>query len=101
LISSFDSLLLGHVENLLHEAGIQVDHRNIFTAGAAGGLPVIDVMPELWVEPAAYPRAEDILQKVMDDRQRSDRPDWVCPDCGESIEGQFAQCWHCGCWKPE
>ena len=25
---------------------------------------------------------------------------WVCPACGEAIEGQFDQCWHCGEDRP-
>jgi hypothetical protein len=25
---------------------------------------------------------------------------WVCPSCGETIEGQFDQCWHCGAERP-
>lgn len=28
-------------------------------------------------------------------------PAWVCPQCGEECEGQFAQCWHCGTDRPE
>ena len=25
----------------------------------------------------------------------AESPPWVCPTCGESIEGQFTECWHC------
>ena len=49
LISSFDTVHLGHVENLLHEAGISVEKRNQYASGGAGELSAIDVMPELWV----------------------------------------------------
>lgn len=100
LISSFDTLHLGHVHNLLTDAGITVEYRNQFTAGAAGDLPVFDVMPELWVEAKAYARAEAILQQVNDERERAARlPAWTCPDCGETVEGQFEQCWQCGYWR--
>jgi hypothetical protein len=27
-------------------------------------------------------------------------PSWVCPQCGEECEGQFAQCWNCGQDRP-
>ena len=23
-------------------------------------------------------------------------PTWICPQCREEVEGQFAECWHCG-----
>lgn len=25
---------------------------------------------------------------------------WVCPSCGESVEGQFGACWKCGFARP-
>jgi len=27
--------------------------------------------------------------------------EWRCANCGESIEGQFTDCWHCGAGRPK
>lgn len=98
LVASLDTIYLGYIEALLNQAGIEVDKRNQFIAGGLGELPVMDAMPELWVESAAYSRAEAILQQVANDPQPQEKTAWVCPQCGESIEGQFSQCWQCGYW---
>jgi hypothetical protein len=26
---------------------------------------------------------------------------WSCPGCGETLEGQFTECWNCGAARPE
>lgn len=43
-------------------------------------------------------RAREIA--VAFDRGRPDTGpagiNWICPACGESVEGQFALCWNCG-----
>jgi len=101
LTASFDTIFLAHVENLLRQAGIPAEQRNQFSAGGLGELPAMDVMPELWVEATAYTKADDILSQVIRDRDINEKPVWICPQCGESIEGQFSQCWQCGHWLEE
>ena len=99
LISSFDTVHLGHVENLLHEAGISVEKRNQYASGGVGELSPIDVMPELWVARRAQAQAEAILLQLKKDQEKAATTTWVCPQCGESMGGQFAQCWQCGEWQ--
>lgn len=101
LTASFDTIFLAHVYNLLQQAGLSVEFRNQFSAGALGELPATEVIPELWVEEATYLRAEEILNRVIRDREDNQKPDWICAQCGETIEGQFSQCWQCGYWSEE
>jgi len=100
LIGSFDTIFLGHIEALLSQSGISVEYRNQYMSGGMGELPPMDVTPELWVEAAAYPRAEDIMQRATSDDAEASS-EWLCPKCGEDIEAQFAQCWQCGYWREE
>lgn len=68
--------------------------RNEFLGGAAGELPPHECWPELWViEAADWARARALVDAEL---APADATPWTCPGCGETIEGQFAQCWHCG-----
>lgn len=96
LISSFDLIHLAQIESLLKQAGIAVDKRNFMISGGAGELPFIDVMPELWVSPDDYKRAQKVIDELSAESEKSAADSWECPDCHEQIEGQFAQCWRCG-----
>jgi rubrerythrin len=40
----------------------------------------------------------DRQQRTGDDEEPLEP--WICPSCGETIEGQFDQCWHCGEERP-
>jgi hypothetical protein len=61
--------------------------------------------PTVWVvDDEAYEPARELALE-FDRRQREGGDQeplapWVCPDCGETIEGQFDQCWHCGADRP-
>ena len=100
LISSFDTIYLGHIENMLLQAGISVEKRNQFASGGVGELAPIDVMPELWIEAQSQVQAEAILQQLQKDQTDAAVSTWECPQCGESMGGQFVQCWRCGEWQP-
>jgi predicted RNA-binding Zn-ribbon protein involved in translation (DUF1610 family) len=36
-----------------------------------------------------------ILDEVPNEDSEPARPDWVCPDCGETVPGSFDVCWNC------
>jgi len=38
----------------------------------------------------------DRLKDAQAILERPRGPDWVCPDCGEKIDGVFDACWKCG-----
>ncbi|GED23453.1 putative signal transducing protein [Halomonas halmophila] len=86
-------LLVSHVANLLESAGIPVERRNMTLGGASGELPPMECEPEVWVAPHNQAGAESLIAEA---RQDAWRPDWVCPGCGEWLEGVFDRCWNCG-----
>ena len=81
---------------LLEKEGIACLLRNAQLASALGEIPFIECYPELWVlDDEVYPRARLLLDGWL----RTDAPTagpWVCPGCGEQLEGQFGSCWKCG-----
>jgi rubrerythrin len=63
---------------------------------ARGELPPADTWPEVWViDNAKAQEAMDILSQAKS-MQYTAADEWVCPGCGEKIEGQFTSCWNCG-----
>lgn len=99
-LASHESLAhIGHLKNLLEQAGISCLIKNDQLSGALGEIPFLDCLPELWVvRDQDVPRAEAILAAVH--APAADRGDWRCPRCGETVEGFFAVCWQCGTPDP-
>jgi hypothetical protein len=56
-----------------------------------------ETLPSVWVNDGDYDRA----LAVVDEYKRNGPPAahaaaaWICPRCGEKIEGQFSSCWKC------
>lgn len=86
---------IGHLRNVLEQAGIACVIRNEQLSGALGEIPFLDCLPELWV---LDERQIDAAQGIIDELRSTDSPAeaWRCAHCGEANEGQFAQCWQCG-----
>jgi hypothetical protein len=96
ILSSFDQIGVHHARNLLEAAGIAAVVRNEMLSSAMGELPPAECQAELWVlEDAEAERAEQILREGRLP-QASDAASWRCARCGETLEGQFTQCWRCG-----
>lgn len=99
--SSQDPALTQYLKQLLEAAGIDCVIRNTYLSGAAGELPVNETWPELWVlDDRAFARAEALITGAT----VQDGPPpaaWICPRCGERVEGQFGQCWNCGAEAPD
>ncbi|MGD8430515.1 MAG: DUF2007 domain-containing protein [Ectothiorhodospiraceae bacterium] len=94
--TSADPLIVGHLENVLKRQGIACFVRNRYLAGGVGELPPTEVWPQLWVEEDRdEAAARRLIGEVMGEVGEPGPP-WRCPRCGESIEGQFAECWNCG-----
>jgi hypothetical protein len=92
IYSAPNLLLVRHFKNLLESHGIDCIIKNENLSGAAGELPPTECWPELWLTDDQYYReARQLL-----DTDEKDQPLWTCPGCGESLEGQFDQCWNCG-----
>jgi hypothetical protein len=66
-----------------------------YLAGAAGELPV-NIFPTVWViQDEDLPRAQALLKQFLNNAPPCAGPDWVCPQCGERVEGDFELCWNC------
>ena len=95
-VYSADNLVMtGHMQALLQQAGIECEVRHQALSGALGELPPIECWPEVWIhDDRDYDRAMALVEREINRQQRHDDP-WQCV-CGETLEGQFSQCWRCG-----
>jgi len=94
VFSTHNLQLAHHKKNLLEAAGIRAVVRNEILSSAMGELPPAETQIEVWVlNEADYPRAQTVLLQPPAD------PDWKC-GCGETLGGQFTQCWKCGAYRP-
>lgn len=79
--------------DLLRQAGIEASVQRYFASSIAGDIPPDQALPEVWVlDDAQHDRAKALLA----DLQRPQWRHWLCPGCGERIDGPFEQCWNCG-----
>ncbi len=93
--SNPDRLLIGHLAQVLEQHGIECYVKNAFLAGGAGELPPLECWPELWGrDDEDNARATALIESVLQAPESGS--EWICPDCGEQVEGQFAACWRCG-----
>ena len=90
-----DPTQLAHCRSILEEAGIACFIRNEDTHDLIAGLPDPLRQPSLFVnEDADAERARELLRDVQGAETR-DTPDWKCPQCGETVPGNFGACWKC------
>lgn len=88
------------VKGMLEANGIVAEVRGESLFSARGETPATpDTLPTVWVpdgEDAA--RALVILAAYEPRTATAGNQDteWICPACGERIEFQFTECWHCG-----
>ena len=88
---------VGHLKNLLEQAGIVCWIKNEQLVGALGEIPFLECQPELWVvvdEQAADAKA--LIQDALTPTVSANAAPWRCRQCGASNEPQFAACWQCG-----
>jgi hypothetical protein len=101
VFSSHDSVLVGYLQGLLENEGIDTVIKNGPLAGAAGELPPTECWPELWVtDDPYYEQACRIVETALG-YECSNFQAWTCPKCGETSEGHFVKCWNCGESFPE
>jgi len=89
-------------KNKLEEANIPCFIKNEFSTSVAGEVPFFETWPELWIHrDADLKQALLLVQPLQESRKsKTENPaglaDWVCPQCGETNEYNFALCWSCG-----
>jgi hypothetical protein len=83
--------------DLLRQAGIEASVQRYYASSIAGDIPPDQALPEIWVfDDAQLERARALLAEM----QRPAWRHWLCPGCGERIDGPFEQCWNCGAAMP-
>jgi hypothetical protein len=92
------------VRSLLEQEGIDATVLGDQLALAIGGIPATrGTLPAVWVAEESADAARDVVARY--ERREPVRPTtatpWVCPQCGETIEPQFTDCWNCGTARPE
>jgi hypothetical protein len=85
---------VGAIRSLLEQARIPCVTRNEHLSSLAGGLPALDVWPQLWVADEDVLLARSVLSE-FDQAPEIQSEDWVCPRCGASNEGNMGACWNC------
>jgi len=95
--TSKDPLMISHLKNVLATFGIKCVMKKMDLISAAGQLPPTECWPELWVmDDDKAARARAVLKKILAPLS-SVKKAWFCKNCDEKIEGQFSECWNCGC----
>ncbi|HYN98961.1 MAG TPA: DUF2007 domain-containing protein [Actinomycetota bacterium] len=91
-----NSLAQAHlIKGFLDAEGIFAVVRGEHLVGIAGEIPVtMDTLPSIWVGEADRELARELIDKALKNELVFE--DWTCPECGETVEGQFTECWQCG-----
>jgi len=112
-----DEMQANFVRGLLLEQGIVGVVQGALLQEVWGGVPISkEGLPSVWVEEIDVPRARPIIEEynrreeaeaelLTANKDKDDpfppRPTWTCAHCGEKVEEQFTQCWHCGHQRPQ
>lgn len=103
-----DAMDAHFVKGLLAQEGIPAVVQGEALQEAWGNLPLTpESLPSVWVAEADVAAATPVIEEYKR-RDEADatvdepppRPTWTCPQCGEKVEEQFTQCWHCGHQRP-
>lgn len=87
-----------HVMNFLELNGITCSITNQYPGSSATEAGT-QSWPELWVSENDLTKAAQLINTLLTgDGLFGSR--WLCPNCGEKLEGQFTQCWKYGTSRP-
>lgn len=93
LYTNENAFIVSNIQNIMHNAGINVTLKNEYVAGGAGDLSPFDTWLELWVtEDKDYEKAMKIISSI--DNSDSTH-DWYCSQCHEKNSASFEICWQC------
>lgn len=96
-----DPIRAGWIAARLEAEGFHVTLRNYYLGGAAGELPPTEVWPEVWVLDDREAEAARARVAAYLAEPEPDEPDWICPNCGETVDGFLDRCWNCNTPHPE
>lgn len=102
VFSTRDLLAMTELRGLLDQEGIETTILRENTASLFSGLLPTEV-PELWVvRDEDEDRARQLIEAFQGGAQQPPPgQSWICPTCGEQIEGQFTECWNCAAGETE
>lgn len=87
------------VRGVLENAGIAAVVQNDILYAGLGETASEETLPKVCVvDDSEAERAAEIIADWR--RAKPDAPSWECPECGETIGGQFTACWECGAERP-
>jgi hypothetical protein len=89
------------IRGFLESHGIEAVVRGDLLAGGWGELPVD--LCAVWIsDDSRFDEADRLLRDFLNGAPARihGAKDWRCPDCAETIEGQFTACWQCGRERP-
>ncbi len=95
LVYTSDNLMIaGQIQGLLESNQINSFMKNVSLTGGIGELPANECWPEVWVHnDNDETSALELIQSYL--KQQPSNSPWQC-QCGETIEGQYTECWNCG-----
>ncbi len=85
------------IRGFLEAQGISAQVRGEYLTSGWGELPV-DVC-SVWVtDDSEFEQANELLVAFLKGSyaRKYGGERWMCPGCGEKLEGQFTACWSCG-----
>jgi hypothetical protein len=89
------------VRGFLASHGVAAEVRGEYLTSGWGELPA-DVCSVWIAEDAQFEEADELLRAFLKGTyaRRYGGEAWKCPSCGESLEGQFTECWRCAAQRP-
>ncbi len=94
-----DSIEAEFVKNLLTTEGIESVVQGEALDAARGDIPYTQAaLPSIWIHESDAIAAQAIIDEMKrgGPAHTNPQPNWKCPTCGETLEGQFTTCWKCG-----
>jgi len=99
VFENFDFSLVGQMQSLLESHGIETFLRNQY-GSLMGELPFVEVVPQLFIlDDNDLDRALKLLKLQLPEDEPAEN--WLCPECGVDVDGNFARCWKCGTGRGE
>lgn len=99
VFESEDAFAVTQLRETLQRQGIPCVIKNDPVRTPPPEIPVVRGSSELWVEKDSdASRAEELIRALEKAPEKGSS--WKCPNCGVTVEPQFAACWKCGTQKP-
>ena len=85
------------IRGFLASNGIGAEVRGDYLTSGWGELPA-DVCAVWITEDSQFEEADALLKAFLKGSyaRQFAADGWSCPACGETLEGQFTECWNCG-----